>query len=53
MLKEGEKIKIRDQTATIVDVNRLIKCYLVMFSTKRGELVLFDYYKEKATTMGG
>lgn len=47
MLKTGAKIKIRDRTGTIVDVNRLIKCYLVMYSKKRGELVPFDY-KEKA-----
>jgi hypothetical protein len=47
MLKTGAKIRIRDRTGTIIYVNRLIKCYQVMYTKKRGELVPFDY-KEKA-----
>jgi hypothetical protein len=47
MLKTGAKIRIRDRTGTIIYVNRLIKCYQVMFNEKRGELVPFGNVKEK------
>jgi hypothetical protein len=47
MLKTGVKIRIRDRTGTIIYVNRLIKCYQVMYNDKRGELVSFEDVKEK------
>jgi hypothetical protein len=47
MLKTGAKIRIRDRTGTIIYVNRLIKCYQVMYNDKRGELVSFEDVKEK------
>jgi hypothetical protein len=53
MLKTGVKIRIRDRTGTIIYVNRLIKCYQVMYNDKRGELVSFDQVeaeKEKNAT---
>lgn len=41
-LKEGEKIKVNGKLATIIYVNRLIKCYQVNFSDKRSALIPFD-----------
>jgi hypothetical protein len=46
MLKEGAKIKIEGKVATIIYVNRLIRCYQVMYNDGRGELVPFDAVEE-------
>jgi collagenase-like PrtC family protease len=47
MLKEGAKIKIDGKMGRIIYVNRLIKCYQVMYDDGKGELIPFDHVADK------